>query len=90
MSKANEAMQVLLGQFATARAGIDHRGASPLFRKAGPMNGPPAVTGMDIAHFKGGRIQALDVFPAPVSATESWLRTGAAMTSATSREGLTP
>jgi hypothetical protein len=53
--------------FTPVGAAIGHHGVGRLLWKAGPPNGPPAVTGMDIAHFKDGRIQALYVFldPAP-------------------------
>ena len=46
---------------------VGHHGVGRLLWKAGPPNGPAAVTGMDVAHFKDGRIQALYVFldPAP-------------------------
>jgi len=46
---------------------IGHHGVGRLFWKAGPPNGPAAVTGMDIAHFKDGRIQALYVFLDPTA-----------------------
>ncbi len=48
---------------------VGHHGVGRLFWKAGPPNGPPAVTGMDIAHFKDGRIKALHVFLDPAAAT---------------------
>ena len=46
---------------------VGHHGVGRLLWKAGPPNGPSAVTGMDVAFFEGGRIQALYVFldPAP-------------------------
>ena len=47
---------------------IGHHGIGRLLWKAGPPNGLPAVTGMDIAHFKDGRIQALYVFLDPAAA----------------------
>jgi hypothetical protein len=49
-------------------AAIGHHGVGRMLWKAGPPNGPPAVTGMDIAHFKDGRIQALYVFLDPAAA----------------------
>ena len=48
-------------------AAIGHHGVGRLLWKAGPPNGPPAVTGMDVAHFKDGRIQALYVFLDPAA-----------------------
>jgi hypothetical protein len=47
---------------------IGHHGVGRLVWKAGPPNGPAAVTGMDIAHFKDGRIQELYVFLDPGTA----------------------
>ena len=44
---------------------IGHHGVGRLLWKAGPPDGPAAVTGMDIAHFKDGRIQELYVFLDP-------------------------
>jgi hypothetical protein len=48
-------------------AAIGHHGAGQLLWKAGPPNGSPAITGMDVAHFKNDHIQLLYVFidPAP-------------------------
>jgi hypothetical protein len=51
--------------FTPVGVAIGHHGAGRLLWKAGPPNGPTAVTGMDIAHFKGGRIEALYVFLDP-------------------------
>ena len=48
--------------FTSIGAAIGHHGVGRLLWRAGPPNGPPAVTGMDVAHFKDGRIQALYVF----------------------------
>ena len=53
--------------FTPIGAAIGHHGVGRLLWKAGPPNGPPAVTGMDVAHFKDGRIQALYVFLDPAS-----------------------
>jgi hypothetical protein len=55
--------------FTPTGAAIGHHGVGRLHWKAGPPNGPPAVTGMDIAHFKDGRIQALYVFLDPAMAS---------------------
>jgi hypothetical protein len=62
--------------FAAVGAAVGHHGVGRLLWKAGPPNGPPAVTGMDIAHFKDGRIHALYVFldPEAQSAAEATLR----------------
>jgi ketosteroid isomerase-like protein len=54
--------------FTPSGAAIGHHGVGRLFWKAGPPDGPPVVTGMDIAHFKDGRIQALYVFLDPAAA----------------------
>jgi len=51
--------------FTPVGAAIGHHGVGRLLWKAGPPNGPPAVTGMDVAHFKDGRIHALYVFLDP-------------------------
>src|ERR1700684_1489663 len=48
--------------FTPVGVAIGHHGVGRLLWKAGPPNGPAAVTGMDIAHFKDGRIQELYVF----------------------------
>ena len=54
--------------FTPIGAAIGHHGVGRLLWQAGPPNGPPAATGMDIAHFKDGRIQALYVFLDPPAA----------------------
>jgi hypothetical protein len=53
--------------FTSIGAAIGHHGVGRLLWRAGPPNGPPAVTGMDVAHFKDGRIQALYVFLDPAT-----------------------
>jgi SnoaL-like protein len=53
--------------FTPAGAATGHHGVGRLLWKAGPPNGPIAATGMDIAHFKDGRIQALYVFLDPAA-----------------------
>ncbi len=53
--------------FTPIGAAIGHHGVGRLLWKAGPPNGPTAVTGTDIAHFKDGRIQALYVFLDPAT-----------------------
>jgi len=54
--------------FTSIGPAIGHHDVGRLIWKAGPPNGPPTVTGMDIAHFKGGCIERLYVFvdPAPL------------------------
>jgi hypothetical protein len=54
--------------FTPIGAAIGHHGVGRLLWRAGAPNGPPAFTGMDIAHFKDGRIQALYVFLDPEAA----------------------
>jgi hypothetical protein len=54
--------------FTSIGPAIGHHGVGRLLWKAGPPNGLPAVTGIDIAHFKDGRIQALYVFLNPAVA----------------------
>jgi len=51
--------------FRSTGTAIGHHGVGRLLWQAGLPNGPPAVTGMDIAHFKDGRIEALYVFLDP-------------------------
>ena len=46
---------------------VGHHGVGRLLWKAGPPNGTAVVTGMDIAHFKGGRIQEIYVFLDPAA-----------------------
>jgi hypothetical protein len=53
--------------FTPSGPAIGHHGVGRLFWNAGPPNGPFAVTGMDIAHFKDGRIQVLYVFLDPAA-----------------------
>jgi len=70
----NDAVTELLSKlppafaFTSIGAAIGHHGVGRLLWKAGPPNGPPAVTGMDIAHFQDGRIHALYVFLDPATA----------------------
>jgi hypothetical protein len=46
---------------------VGHNGAARLFWRAGPPNGPVAVTGTDVAHIENGRIKLLYVFVDPVA-----------------------
>lgn len=47
---------------------IGHHGIGRLQWRSGPAGGPAVVTGMDIAHFEGGRIHSLTVFLDPPGA----------------------
>lgn len=49
---------------ATGQA-VGHNGAARLFWRAGPPDGPVAVTGTDVAHIENGRIKLLYVFVDP-------------------------
>jgi hypothetical protein len=51
---------------ATGRA-VGHNGAARLFWRAGPRDGPAAITGTDVAHIEDGRIKLLYVFVDPVA-----------------------
>jgi len=50
----------------TGRA-VGHNGAARLFWRAGPPDGPVAVTGTDVAHIENGRIKLLYVFVDPAA-----------------------
>ena len=89
MINANKAMLVVLEQFASARTGKGHSGVGRLLRTAGPPNGLPAVTGMDIVQFKGSRIRTLYLRLGFGTVVEARLRSGAA-TEAFAAEGLSP
>jgi hypothetical protein len=52
--------------FTPAGHGVGHNGVGRLFWRAGPPDGPVAVTGTDVAHVEGGRIKSLHVFLDPV------------------------
>lgn len=47
---------------------VGHHGVGRLRWSSGPVGGPAAVTGTDVAHFEGGKIQSLYVFLDPPSA----------------------
>jgi hypothetical protein len=51
--------------FTAVGVAVGHHGVGRLLWQAGPPNGPAAATGMDVAHFNEGRIQALYVFLDP-------------------------
>jgi hypothetical protein len=44
-----------------------HNSAGRLFWRAGPPDGPAAITGVDVAHIEGGRIKLLYVFVDPAA-----------------------
>jgi hypothetical protein len=51
--------------FTAAGHAVGHNGAARLFWRAGPSDGPVAVTGVDVAHIENGRIKLLYVFVDP-------------------------
>jgi len=53
--------------FTAAGPAVGHNGVARLHWRAGPRDGPAAVTGTDVAWVENGRIKALYVFvdPAP-------------------------
>lgn len=51
--------------FTAAGHAVGHNGAARLFWRAGPADGPVAVTGTDVAHIENGRIKLLYVFVDP-------------------------
>ena len=53
--------------FTAAGHAVGHNGAARLFWRAGPPDGPVAVTGTDVAHIENGRIKLLYVFVDPVA-----------------------
>ncbi|WP_246697393.1 nuclear transport factor 2 family protein [Rhizobium sp. G21] len=48
--------------FTAIRPASGHNGLGRLQWRAGPPGGPPAATGVDVAHVEGGLIRALHVF----------------------------
>ena len=46
---------------------VGHNGVGRLFWRAGPPDGPVAVTGIDVAHIENGRIKLLYVFVDPAA-----------------------
>ena len=53
--------------FSATGPAVGHNGVGRLFWRAGPPDGPVAVTGTDIAHIEDGRIKLLYVFVDPVA-----------------------
>ncbi|HYP14498.1 MAG TPA: nuclear transport factor 2 family protein, partial [Bryobacteraceae bacterium] len=70
-SAINEAVTALLAHlppdfvFSATGPAIGHHGVGRLKWQSGPQDGPAAVTGMDVAHFKSGVIHSLYVFLDP-------------------------
>jgi SnoaL-like domain len=64
----SEAVEALLASlppsfaFTAIGPAVGHHDVGRLRWRAGPPNGPVAVTGTDVARFQGGRIQTLHVF----------------------------
>jgi SnoaL-like domain len=53
--------------FTSVGHAVGHNGAGRLFWRAGPPDGPAAITGVDVAHIEGGRISLLYVFVDPAA-----------------------
>ncbi|WP_230206646.1 nuclear transport factor 2 family protein [Novosphingobium sp. Gsoil 351] len=53
--------------FTATGPAMGHHGIGRLRWQAGPPNGPVAVSGMDIAHARDGRIHSLHVFIEPTA-----------------------
>ena len=51
--------------FAASGAAVGHNGVARLHWRAGPSEGPAALTGTDVAQFEHGLIKALYVFVDP-------------------------
>jgi ketosteroid isomerase-like protein len=68
ISKAVEDLHRLIPPnfvFSAVGQAVGHNGAGRLFWRAGPANGPVAITGIDVAHVEGGRIKLIYVFVDP-------------------------
>lgn len=61
-------LPLTVGFTATGPA-VGHHGVGRLRWSAGPLDGPVAVTGTDVAHFEDGKIQTLHVFLDPANAS---------------------
>jgi hypothetical protein len=67
----DQAVETLLNQlpptfvFTAQGSVVGHHGVARLRWNAGPVNGPVAVTGTDVAHVAAGRIQSLYVLLDP-------------------------
>lgn len=70
-NEINDAVTALLASlpggvvFQALAPAIGHHGLGTLRWRAGPADGPAAVTGMDVAHFQNGAIHSLFVFLDP-------------------------
>jgi hypothetical protein len=54
--------------FAAVRPAVGHHGIGRLQWRSGPADGPAAISGTDIARFRGNRIHSLTVFLDPPTA----------------------
>jgi hypothetical protein len=70
----NQAVQALMSSlppnfvFTAIGPAVGHHSMGRLRWQSGPPNGPVAVTGTDVAHIEGGKIQTLHVFLDPIGA----------------------
>jgi hypothetical protein len=70
----NQAVQALMSSlppnfvFSATGPAVGHHGMGRLRWQSGPPIGPVAVTGTDVAHIEGGKIQTLHVFLDPTGA----------------------
>jgi hypothetical protein len=74
ISVAVDALQASMPpQFVFTAAGpaVGHNGEAHLQWRAGPPDGPAAVTGTDVAHVENGQTKTLHVFPDPRSERRS-------------------
>jgi SnoaL-like domain len=70
ISKAVDSLHRMLPTdfvFTATGHAVGHNGAARLFWRAGPPDGPVAVTGTDVAHIENGRIKLLYVFVDPAA-----------------------
>ena len=70
ISKAVDSLHHMLPTdfvFTATGHAVGHNGAARLFWRAGPPDGPVAVTGTDVAHIENGRIKLLYVFVDPAA-----------------------
>jgi hypothetical protein len=70
ISKAVDSLHRMLPTdfvFTATGHAVGHNGAVRLFWRAGPPDGPVAVTGTDVAHIENGRIKLLYVFVDPAA-----------------------
>ena len=70
ISEAVDALQASMPAsftFTAAGPAVGHHGLARLDWRAGPPDGPTAVSGTDVAHIEGGRIKAVHVFLDPIT-----------------------